>query len=252
MKPQTRRWLKRTTAIIGASAITLVGIVLTWISLQHHLGSEILETRHTNFYFVLLFIGVVITGVFLLIRLNTEPESSEARFPGARVNVLCLMGAALGFFCMIGLHWASGSYGIVDSLGRGIEVDWAIRPPMDYFSTGEMHSWFFVVGTVLAFFTPIAGLLQLCGITIFAIDLYDIVNGSAGTGTWGAAGFVLAIVAASIVLVSLAFPYGVGYKGRPIDLPGRVFTVSSSEFAEKIRRWRQHTTRHPRSTDSHR
>jgi hypothetical protein len=250
MKPQTRRWLKRTTAIIGASAITLVGIALTWISLQHHLGSEILETRHTNFYFVLLFIGVVITGVFLLIRLNTEPEPSEARFPSARVNVLCLMGAVLGFFCMYELIWASGSHGYSGDPFWPIEVDWAIWPPIDYFSNGEIYSWFFVVGTVLAFFTPIAGLLQLCGITIFAIDLYDIVNGPAGTGTWGASGFVLAIVSASIVLVSLAFPYGVGYKGRPIDLPGRILTISSSEFAEKIRRWRHHESLYLESTDS--
>lgn len=246
MKPQTKRWLKRTTAIIGASAITLVGIVLTWISLQHHLGSEILETRHTNFYFVLLFIGVVITGVFLLIRLNTEPEPSEARFSGARVNVLCLMGAVLGFFCMYELTWASGSYGVLN-----MEVDWAVWPPMEYFATREVYSWFFVVGTVLAFFTPVAGCLQLCGVTVFAFDLYDTLNGPAGTGVWGASGFVVAMAATSIVLISLAHPYGVGYRGRPIDLPGRILTVSSPAFAEKITRWRHHRTRHLRSTDSH-
>ena len=251
MRSLNRRWLKRTLAIAGSAAIILVGIVLTMISLQHHFGSDSLDTSHTNLYIVLLFVGTIFAGAFLLVRFNKEPDSSEARFPGMRVNVLCLMGAVLGFFCMIGLHWASGSFGIVDPLGRGIEADWVIWPPIDYFSTGEMYSLFFVVGTVLAFFTPLAGLLQLCGITIFAIDLYDIVNGHAGAGTWGAAGFVLAIVAVSIVLVSLAFPYGVGYIGRPIDLPGRILTISSSGFAGKIRRWRRHESPYLQSTDSH-
>ncbi|MCJ7488797.1 MAG: hypothetical protein MUO87_01430, partial [Thermoplasmata archaeon] len=147
------------------------------------------------------------------------------------------------------LTWASGSYGV--SHLHLIEVDWAIWSPIDYFSTGEIYSWFFVVGTVLAFFTPLAGLLQLSGITIFALDLYDLVNGPAGTGTWGASGFVVAVVATSMVLASLAFPCGVGYKGRPVDLLGRILTVSSSDFAEKIRRWRHHKTRHPTSNDSH-
>jgi hypothetical protein len=246
------RWLKRTLAIAGTAAIILVGTVLLIISLQHHFGSDFFDTSHTSFPIALLFLCIIVAGVFLLVRFNKETGSAESRFPGVRVNVLCLMGATLGFFCMYELTWASGGYGIVDPLGRGIEADWAIWPPIEYFSTGELYSWFFVVGVVLAFFTPLAGFLQLSGITVFAIDLYDIVNGPAGTGTWGASGFVLAIVAASIVLVSLAFPYGVGYEGRPIASTGRILTVSSSEFAEKIRRWRQHTTRHPRSTDSHR
>lgn len=234
MKSLNRRWLKRTLAIAGSAAIILVGMVLTMISLQHHFGSDSLDTSHTNIYIVLLFVGIILAGVFLLLRLNKEPDCSEANFPGMRVNVLCLMGAVLGFFCMYELTWASGSYGIVDPLGRGIEADWAIWPPIDYFSTGEMYSWFFVVGTVLAFFTPLAGLLQLCGITIFAFRLNDILSGPAGAGTWGASGLVVAIVATSMILASFAFPYGVGYKGRPVDLPGRILTISSCEFIEKI------------------
>jgi hypothetical protein len=252
MKPFNGRWLKRTLAIAGSAAIILVGIVLLMVSLQHHFGSDFFDTSHTNIYFVLLFVGIILAGVFLLLRLNKEPDCSEVNFPDMRVNVLCLMGALLGFFCMVELHWASGSY-TVPYPGRLIYImaDWSLHPPIESFETGEVYSWLFVVGTVLAFFSPLAGYLQLSGIMVFSLDLFDTVNGPAGTGHWNAAGLVVAIVAASMVLASLAFPYGVGYKGKPIDLPGRVLTVSSPAFAEKITRWRHHKSRYLRSTDSH-
>jgi hypothetical protein len=248
MTPFNGRWLKRTMAITGSTAIILVGAVLLKISVSHQIGSDFSDTSHTNTYITLLFVGIILVGVFLLLRLNKEPDSSEVNFPGMRVNVLCLMGAVLGFFCMYVLTWASGSYGLPgDSL---VGVDWAIWPPWDSFSTGEIYSWLFVAGTVLAFFTPLAGLLQLCGITVFALDLYDFLNGPAGTGTWVASGFVLAIVSTAIVLGSLAFPYGVGYRGKPIDLAGRILTVSSSEFTEKINRWRHRESLRLKSIDS--
>jgi hypothetical protein len=239
------RWLKRTLAIAGTAAIILAGTVLLIISLQHNIGSDFSDTSHINIYITLLFVGIILAGVFLLLRLNKEPNSSEANFPGMRVNVLCLMGAVLGFSCLYVWTWASGSYGVYDM----VEVDWA-WPPWDFISTGETYSWLFVAGTVLAFFTPLAGLLQLCGITVFALDLYDFLNGPAGNGTWVASGLVLAMVATTVVLTSFAFPYGVGYRGRPIDLVGRILTVSSSEFAEKIRRWRHRESLSVKSIDS--
>ncbi|MCJ7489139.1 MAG: hypothetical protein MUO87_03190 [Thermoplasmata archaeon] len=250
MKLLTGRWLKRTIALVLASTIILIGIVLTIEILE--IGSDFLEEKNTPYILLIVAIGAITAGTLLLVKFNVEPDPSKGGSSSIRVNVLCLMGAFLGFFCMLEWGWASGGYSVPypDRIIY-MQIDWAFRPPIEYFASGEVYSWLFVVGTVLAFFTPLAGYLQLCGVTVFAFDLHDTLNGPAGSGSWDASGFVVAIVATSIVLMSLAFPYGVGYKGRLIDLPGRILTVSSPAFAEKITRWRHHRIRHLRSTDSH-
>lgn len=223
----------RIVSVITAATLVLGGIV--WFLLNIHIGGESGVWAVEFYYPGLLGIVAIVAGVLIFRQLNVEPQVNNGPFRTVRVNVLCLMGAILGVFCIFEWGWASGGYGI-----GMIQVDWHYWPPIEGFATGEVFCYLFVLGTILAFVTPAAGFLQLSGVTIFAFRLHDILNGAAGSGEWGITGYVAAIVTTSIVVASLPFPYGIGYKNKSVDILGRLLTISSLTWAERIAAWRRH------------
>lgn len=98
-----------------------------------------------------------------------------------KVNLLCLVGAALGAVCIL-LPWAVVSERLV---GEGDEYQDYLREagasplrlltddPADGLFYLVVASVLFVVGTLVAFLTPIGGLGQLGGIVFFTMNLKD-------------------------------------------------------------------------------
>mgnify|MGYP006992528598 CR=1 FL=1 len=91
--------------------------------------------------------------------------------------------------------------------------------------TFQLSVTLFVIGAAVAFLSPLGGILQLIGAMGFVMT----------TLTWGVEGFKMifwigaatAIVSAALVLLSLAWPMGVGYeKGRGVGVT-RLLTFSA-------------------------
>jgi len=154
-----------------------------------------------------------------------------------RINVLCIVGAMVGVSCLL-TTWAlvtetpPGWPTNTHSKGAGVEpLSWslvdALASTLDPFSNayGDAEivafSALFIIGTALAFITPLGGAPQLAGV----LGFYSSSAGNLFVSEF-AAGFAIAALAAVIVLASIAIPLGVGYDARPLSLRARLLTVS--------------------------
>ena len=156
-----------------------------------------------------------------------------------RINVLCIVGAMVGVTCLL-TTWAlvtetpPGWPDTVKSKTMEIEPSgWTpidalaatIDPLSNAYGNGELlaFSALFMIGTALAFLTPLGGAAQLAGV----LGFYSASSEHLFVSEF-AAGMAVASAAALIVLVSLAWPLGVGYEDRPLGLRARLLTVSRS------------------------
>ena len=79
-----------------------------------------------------------------------------------------------------------------------------------------------LIGAVVVFITPVGGILQVIGVPIFLSVFATNSDGKLPSGV----GPYLALVGAVIVLASLVYPVGLGYRQKPIGVLGRLLTVS--------------------------
>jgi len=150
---------------------------------------------------------------------------------GARVNVLCLIGAVLAVTC-IGLPWAIDIQ-YPDEWTRHYNLP---NGPEAIGVIDEEHMLFitlvFVLGAYLSFLSPLAGVVQLIGIVGYCTEVSPHLGDSPTSGgcAWDHItfdiGFYLAIWAAALTFLSILFPFGSGYSEvyRPFSkksLPSR-------------------------------
>jgi len=153
-----------------------------------------------------------------------------------RVNLVCLFGAAIASVSAFAtwtidaewlLHegWTTSaeSWSLVDLL-RGGDLWWIFPLP-------------FIIGTAAAYFSPLAGFLQLASIVLYSPLTFGpmVPTGGSGNHTYlPGVGFYAGLVATALVLASLFFPRGIGYTGTPpgTDFPGRLLTVSVLPLAQ--------------------
>jgi len=141
-----------------------------------------------------------------------------------RVNLLCLVGAVVGVISLF-LAWSAlsdleGNH--VGDLGSQdfnmTFLGYRLLP-----ANLALAVTVFTIGTVVAFFTPIAGIIQLLAMIMFTLTVYT-TKLEERKMTLGV-GAVIAIVSAVLVLLSLAYPTGLGYEEKK-DALGRIVTIS--------------------------
>jgi len=143
-----------------------------------------------------------------------------------RVNVFCLVGAVLAVISLF-LPWA-----MVQDKESG---DTANLGAFDFnenflgyhlFSSNFRYSvTLFLIGTAIAFFCPLGGVLQLVGSMGFIISTLTVTFETINMVFW--IGALVAVVSAAFVLVSLAYPIGIGYEAGRRDALARLLTVSA-------------------------
>ena len=142
-----------------------------------------------------------------------------------RVNVLCLVGAVIAVISLF-LPWA-----MVQDKQSG---DTANLGAFDFnetflgihlFSSNFRYSvTLFLIGTAIAFFCPLGGILQLIGSMGFIISTLTVTFETIDMVFW--IGSLAAAVSAAFVLMSLVYPLGAGYEPGKRDALARLLTVS--------------------------
>lgn len=158
----------------------------------------------------------------LLGRLLTVTRSSK----DFRLNLLALVGGIVGLACVF-LPWMTYAY----------EVD--MVPPVEkhpfnllnFLTTewflGSVEGLIFVIvaltylaGAIASLLTPVGGLAQFAASVIFAAN---VVSHPESSEDYFDVGFYAGIGAAIVVLVSFAFPVGVGWRGKGVPEKERLF-----------------------------
>lgn len=141
-----------------------------------------------------------------------------------RVNVLCLAGAVLAVLALF-LPW-----GIMQTEGADT---WTNAGAYDFGETNEGdHSYpsnfrysvtLFLIGTILAFLTPIGGVLQFTGSLGFMLTASTIALEGTDLKFW--IGATVGLSSSLMVLLSLAVSIGVGYETEKPNAMSRLFTI---------------------------
>ncbi len=148
-----------------------------------------------------------------------------------RINIFALVAAALGVASMY-LVWYS-TREIIDFFEYGPEYmiwirDWTLIEGYEKMGS-SFPLWFpqtlFIIGTIAAFITPLGGVVQLSGISLFIYRLASVNDGSLPAEV----GSYVGIISGALALVSMVYPIGLGYSRRPVSLVGRLLVFSPSE-----------------------
>lgn len=151
----------------------------------------------------------------------------------ARVNLLCIAGAALGL--------ASLLVPFVEISGEGEYVLWDILQQPALYGTGfVLGITLFVLGAGMAFVTPASGFVEFAGVMIFLYYLPEAYRNFSGNASL-ALGAYIAIISTVIVAVSLFMPLGTGYPRKrrfwneSLGSASRFLTVSPFDVSAKLR-----------------
>lgn len=152
-----------------------------------------------------------------------HPQMPQYRL---RVNVFCLIGAIIAVLSLF-LPWA-----VVQTEGTGDErtigafdFDESSQGSFSFPSNFRYSVTIFLIGTVLAFLTPLAGVLQLIGSLGFILTASTTTLEGMNLEFW--LGGAVGVMASAMVLGALVEPIGVGYeKGAGSGL-GRLLTFSA-------------------------
>jgi hypothetical protein len=142
----------------------------------------------------------------------------------ARINVLCLVGATLAVLSLF-LPWAlmqDDLSGDKTEVGA-FEFDETFMGIHLFPDNFRYSVTLFVIGTAIAFFSPLGGILQLIGGIGFTLTSATSQFEHSELIFW--LGPAVAIIASVMVLSSLAMPLGMGYEDRR-DVVGRLLTLS--------------------------
>ena len=134
-----------------------------------------------------------------------------------RVNVLCLVGALLAVISVFST-WITLGFFVWTREMNLIDVYNQVESSSDFW----LPAILFLMGTLVAFLTPLGGIMQAIGAPLFMSAFASLADGRLPSGI----GPYLGLAAAAIVLASLAYPVGVGYSAKSRGILGRVLTVS--------------------------
>ena len=142
-----------------------------------------------------------------------------------RVNVFCLVGAVLAVISLF-LPWAmvqDKESGDIANLGAFDFNETFLG--IHLFSSNFHYSvTLFLIGTAIAFFCPLGGILQIIGSMGFIISTLTVRFETVDMVFW--IGSLVAVVSAAFVLLSLVYPLGAGYEPGKRDALARLLTVS--------------------------
>lgn len=134
-----------------------------------------------------------------------------------RLNILCLVGAIIGVVAVfstwitIGFMFWSREMNLIDLYNQ-------VGSSSDFYLPAVL----LLIGAVVAFVSPLGGILQVVGAPLFFSAFASNSENALPSGL----GPYLAIVGALIVLGSLMYPVGIGYRQKPAGVIGRLFTIS--------------------------
>jgi hypothetical protein len=136
-----------------------------------------------------------------------------------RVNILCLVGAIVGVLSLF-LSWVATqdtSSGQISYLGA---FDFDTFP-----STFHLSVDLFLIGTVIAFFLSLGGILQLMGSAGFLLTSMTYATyGQLEVHFWY--GAIIALASSLLVIIGLIVPYGYGFGTGSSSAAERLLTVS--------------------------
>ncbi len=133
-----------------------------------------------------------------------------------RVNALCFIGAVIGVIAIFSV-WMSSIFILWYR-------DWNLFNVVSDLNSSTrfwLPALLFILGTVVAFISPLGGLAQVAGICIWFSDTVAFADKLPSK-----IGPYLGIISAVIVLVSAVKPVGLGYQSKPTGALGRLLTIS--------------------------
>ena len=134
-----------------------------------------------------------------------------------KINFLGLVGAVIGAIAIFST-WITITFLIWGKSMNLMDVVNEAGTPSDWW----LPSILFIVGTLIAFVSPVGGVLQLVGAPWFIIVFTQHADGRIPSGI----GPYLGIASAIIVLASMARPLGLGLMKGPIGIKNRLLVFS--------------------------
>ena len=134
-----------------------------------------------------------------------------------RLNILCLVGAVIGVIAVFST-WITARFLFWSREMNLIDVYNQVGSSSHYYLPAVL----LLIGAVVVFITPVGGILQVIGVPIFLSVFATNSDGKLPSGV----GPYLALVGAVIVLASLVYPVGLGYRQKPVGVIGRFITIS--------------------------
>jgi len=133
------------------------------------------------------------------------------------VNLLCLVGAIIGVIAIFST-WITVGFMFWTNDMNLIDVFNQVDSSSDFWLPAVLC----LIGVVVAFISPLGGIMQIIGVPLFISAFASHADGDLPSGI----GAYLALVGAVVVLVSLLYPVGIGYRQRPVGILSRVLTFS--------------------------
>jgi hypothetical protein len=166
---------------------------------------------------------------FSITSIGEERHYNEGNGMRVRLNLLCLVGAGIGIASLFAT-WV-GTYYRIMSIPGSLIVNYPISyNVLDVVGLGPgEHSWhefwlpclIYLIGTLAALATPLAGVVQAFGVSTFFLALRD----QYGDFEPRTIGPCLAVVSVIVVLASLIRPVGWGYRAGQVDLVRRLLSI---------------------------
>ena len=138
---------------------------------------------------------------------------------GVRLNILCFVGAVIGVIAVFST-WITVGFMFWSREMNLIDVYNQVGSSSDFYLPAVL----LLIGVVVVFITPVGGILQIIGVPLFLSAFASNSDGKLPSGV----GPYLALVGAVIVLTSLAYPVGLGYRQKRSSIVGRLLIVSPS------------------------
>ena len=161
---------------------------------------------------------------------GADPSRPSSGYVGSKrlrsINVLTLCGLVLGVAAIFCTWTYTSSPSRLDF--SYFTSYWPSSSHLLY-GISSIGPWLFLLGTAFAVITPLAGLAQAAGLLAFAVSMLDgaalASDRSDGLISLGASiGFYVAVLSASVTILSLVHPIGPGFGPDKVEL-GRRLTV---------------------------
>ena len=136
---------------------------------------------------------------------------------GVRLNILCLVGAVVGVIAVFST-WMTLGFGFSTREMNLIDIYTEVRSSSDFWLPAVLC----LIGAAVSFISPLGGVLQIVGAPLYVAVFMSTSDPRLPSGI----GPYLALAGAIIVLASLVYPVGPGYRIKPVGVTGRLLTIS--------------------------
>lgn len=134
-----------------------------------------------------------------------------------RLNILGIVGALIGVVAVFST-WITVGFMFWTKEMNLIDVFNEVESSSDFWFPAVLC----LIGTAVAFMSPLGGILQIVGVPLFISAFTSQTDGEIPSGI----GPYIALVGAVVVLASLLYPVGIGYSKKPVGIIGRLLTIS--------------------------